>query len=86
MDVRVLLETGLSGKCFTALGTRMTTGANVTSANVPLQIRRIGEYLWGNGKGNIMLNYIIIGNCYLSIYHVPIMCVCENGIDCGASF
>lgn len=45
VDVRVLLETGRGSERFAALGTRVTAGANVVGANVPLQVRRIREDL-----------------------------------------
>lgn len=59
MDVCVLLQAGLGGKCFTTLGTGMASGANVTIANVSLQIRWVGEYLWrARGNGNILIIYL----------------------------
>lgn len=60
MNVRVLLQTRLCGKCFTAFGTRMTAGTDVTIANVSLQIRWVGEYLWAIEKRERKTLYLLI--------------------------
>lgn len=45
VNVRVLLETRRGREGFSALGTRVTAGADVMGANVSLKIRRVGEFL-----------------------------------------
>lgn len=45
VDVGVLLQSGRSGKCFTALGTSVSSSSDVRGADVSLKIGRIREDL-----------------------------------------
>jgi hypothetical protein len=48
VNVRVLLEARRGREGFSALGTSVTTGADVMCSNVSLEIRWIGEFLESN--------------------------------------
>ena len=44
--VCVLFKTRAGGKCFATVGTGVRSGADMLRTDVPLKVRRIGEYLF----------------------------------------